>query len=75
MVCWEEFEIDRRIREILNIHNVSDVLEVRKKFVKNIRESIGLADGISWNIKKDPIGEISRARDAKDYYKALSPMA
>ena len=40
--------------------------------VRNISESITVSDSVSWNLEKEPIGEVTRARDAKDYYKAIS---
>jgi hypothetical protein len=72
LAVWEEFEIDRRIEDMRTIANVSNVLAVRKKFVKNIKESISISDSVSWSIKRDPVENIRLAEDAKDYYKALS---
>ena len=69
---WEEFEIDRRIGDIRPIANVSDVLGVRKKFVVNIKESLKISESVSWDIKRDPVENINRAKDAKDYYTAIS---
>jgi hypothetical protein len=40
--------------------------------VRNISESITVSDSVSWNLEKEPIDEVTRARDAKDYYKAIS---
>jgi hypothetical protein len=40
--------------------------------VRTISEGIILSDSVSWNLGKEPIGEVTRARDAKDYYKAIS---
>ena len=56
---WEEFEIDRRSGDIRAIANVSDVLGVRKKFVVNIKESLKISDSVSWDIKRDPVGQIT----------------
>jgi hypothetical protein len=72
LVGWENFEIDERIEEIRAIANVSEVTGVSRHFARRIEESIHLADQVSWEIKKDPLGEIVRANDAKDHYKALS---
>jgi hypothetical protein len=30
------------------------------------------SESVSWNLEKEPIGEVTRARDTKDYYKAIS---
>jgi hypothetical protein len=43
-----------------------------KLAVRTINESIRLSDNVSWNLEKEPIGEVTRAKDAKDYYKAIS---
>jgi hypothetical protein len=48
------------------------IYEKNKLTVRNIGENITLSDNVCWNLEKEPIGEVTRARDAKDYYKAIS---
>jgi hypothetical protein len=44
-----------------------------KKYARSIIEpSIQVSDNVLYNIIKDPIGEISRARSEKDYFKAIT---
>jgi hypothetical protein len=53
-------------------------MRIYKKYrfaVRNISESITVSDSVSWNLEKEPIGEVTRAGDAKDYYKAISCLA
>ncbi|MFL6364044.1 MAG: hypothetical protein ACJ719_02400, partial [Nitrososphaeraceae archaeon] len=60
--------------EIQKIDNVKH-MRIHKKnklAVRTISESITLSEGVAWNLKKEPIGEVIRAKDAKDYYKAIS---
>ena len=69
---WNESEVDERIGEMQRIANVKNVIVVHKKYVRHIKEHIKISDNVSWNLEKDPIGEINRALEAKDYYKAIS---
>ncbi|MFL6360059.1 MAG: hypothetical protein ACJ72V_12065 [Nitrososphaeraceae archaeon] len=48
------------------------IYKKNKLAVRNISESITVSDSVSWNLEKEPIDEVTRARDAKDYYKAIS---
>jgi hypothetical protein len=38
----------------------------------NIKESLEISESVSWDIKRDALVQITRAKDAKDYYKAVS---
>ena len=71
---WNESEFDNKIKEIQKIDNVKSIKIYKKNklAVRNISESITVSDSVSWNLEKEPIGEVTRARDAKDYYKAIS---
>ncbi|MFL6456419.1 MAG: hypothetical protein ACJ71G_05560 [Nitrososphaeraceae archaeon] len=48
------------------------IYKKNKLAVRNISESITVSDSVSWNLGKEPIDEVTRAIDAKDYYKAIS---
>jgi len=72
---WDQFEIDEKIERIKKIANVKDVIIHKKQRVvkRTIPEStVEISDSVVWDIKKDPIGEVTRAKDARDYYKAVS---
>ena len=71
---WHEYEFDSKIQEIQKIDNVKEIkiYKQNKLAVRTINESITLSDSVSWNLEKEPICEVTRARDAKDYYKAIS---
>jgi hypothetical protein len=53
---------------------VKDIIISKKNRLagRKIIDSITLLDNVSWNVDKEPIGEVTRSRDAKDYYKAIS---
>ena len=71
---WHEYEFDSKIEEIQKIDNIKNIkiYKQNKLAVRTISEGIILSDSVSWNLEKEPIGEVTRARDAKDYYKAIS---
>jgi hypothetical protein len=72
---WNESDLYRGIQEIRNIANVKNVVIHKKNKVirrNNVEPIIKISDKISWNRKSDPVDEITRAKDAKDYYKAIS---
>jgi hypothetical protein len=71
---WNESEFDNKIKEIQKIDNVKSIKIYKKNklAVRNIIESITLSESVSWNLEKEPVGEVTRARDTKDYYKGIS---
>ena len=71
---WDESEFDNKIKEIQKIDNVKDIKIYKKNklAVRTINESITISDSVSWNLEKEPLGEVTRAKYAKDYYKAIS---
>lgn len=38
--------------------------------VRHINESTASSASVSWSFDKEPVSEVTRARDVKDYYKA-----
>src|SRR6266496_5153907 len=62
------------IEEIGKIANVKAIRISKKNrlVVRNITDSMTCSDNVSWNLKKEPIGEVTRAKDDKEYYKAIS---
>jgi hypothetical protein len=71
---WNESEFDNKIKEIQKIDNVKGIKIYKKNklAVRTVSESITLSESVSWNLEKEPVGEVTRARDTKDYYKAIS---
>jgi hypothetical protein len=50
-------------------------LRIYKKtrlIARSLSDYVEVSDKLSWNLKKDPISEITRAKNVRDYYKALS---
>jgi uncharacterized Zn finger protein (UPF0148 family) len=47
--------------------------DVKVRFQRSITEApVEIKDEVSWVKKMDPIGLVTRARDSKNYYEALS---
>jgi hypothetical protein len=71
---WNELEFDKKIESIRKIANVKDIKIYKKNrlFTRSIIDSVTVSEKVSWNLEKDFVNEITRARDARDYYKALS---
>ena len=68
----DESRVDKMLKDIRKIANVSDVVIDREKHLKNIIEpTVEPADCFSCTIKKDPIAEIIMALNAKQYYAAI----
>jgi hypothetical protein len=66
---WRESDIAQKVIEIKNIQYVVDV-QVSRLFERNIMEPpLPISDKISGNLKKDPVGEITKAEKDNDYFK------
>jgi hypothetical protein len=71
---WKDFELDKKIEEIQKIANVKgiNIYKKTKLITRSLIDDVKVSDKISWKLNKDTISEITRAKNARDYYKALS---
>jgi hypothetical protein len=72
---WNESEVDEKMEGIRKLPNIKLVVLSKKNKVirrNNVEPIIKISDEVSWDIEKNPVDEITRAKDAKDYYKAIS---
>jgi hypothetical protein len=72
---WNESEVDEKMEGIRKLSNVKLVVLLKKNKVirrNNVEPIIKISDEVSWDMEKNPVDEITRAKDAKDYYKAIS---
>jgi hypothetical protein len=71
---WKEPEFDKKIESIRKIANVKDIKIYKKNrlFIRSMIDNVTVSDNVSWNLKKEPIGEVTRAKDDREYYKAIS---
>jgi hypothetical protein len=71
---WNEPEVEEKLEQIRSIANVQEVIvqSSNKAVVRAQRENVNASENLSFEIVKDPIGEITRDKEAKDYFKAIS---
>jgi len=72
---WDEPEIGRKIEQIKRIANVKHIILIDKYKVvqRSITDSVNISEqGPVWTKETEPIGLITRAKDSKNYYDAIS---
>jgi hypothetical protein len=72
---WNKSEIDKKLEQIRNIANVKNVsIDKENNFtpINIVENTIKISNHVSWDIVKDPINEINRAKDDGDYFKAIT---
>jgi hypothetical protein len=73
-VHWLESEVEDRLQEIKCIADVENVFTncKNKSVHRTHHDKVDVFDVLSFEIIKDPIGEVNGAKKDKDYFKALT---
>src|SRR5215211_1913916 len=71
---WNESETDEEIRRIQKIEHVTGIRDIKRTrhVTRGITESVRISENIAWNVMKNPINEILRAKKDRDYFKAMT---
>jgi hypothetical protein len=71
---WNQSEFDEKIERIKKIPGVKDIkiLNQRKAVQRHNFERIKISEEASWIKESEPLGVITRAKDSRNYYDALS---
>jgi hypothetical protein len=71
---WNRSEFDQKIESIKKIPGVKDIkfLNQRKAVQRHNIECIKISEEASWTKESEPLVVITRAKDSRNYYEALS---
>jgi hypothetical protein len=71
---WDESEVKEKLEQIRSIAGIQEVIvhSGNKAVVRAHREKVNVSDDLSFEFIKDPIGEVSRAKKDRDYFKAIT---
>jgi hypothetical protein len=75
LALWNESEVGEKLEEIRGFTGVQDVIiqKSNKAIARALQENVNVSEHHpSFEIIKDPIGEVNRAKNNKDYFKAIS---
>ena len=71
---WNESETVEKIRQIQKIEHVIGIRDIKRTrhVTRGLKENVPLSESAVWNVVKNPINEISKAKEDRDYFKAMT---